>query len=157
MYLWKIDSLVNDFKEGKVTQKEEFKYILLFGIMFTFLTSKFLYIDDIYNIYDTINSISILIITIIGTYYCYLVNSKGDNKDFMIRYMIIGLPVGIRIYLIAFLLIIINTLLFMTPEKLESDSYETTISLVIWSSLSAMVYFWYLAKKSEMFQVQIFK
>jgi hypothetical protein len=147
MYLWKIDSLVNDFKEGKVTQKEEFKYILLFGIMFTFLTSKFLYIDDIYNIYDTINSISMLIITIIGTYYCYLVNSKGDNKDFMIRYMIIGLPVGIRIYLIAFLLIIINTLLFMTPEKLESDSYETTISLVIWSSLSAMVYFWYLAKK----------
>ena len=147
MYLWKIDSLVNDFKEGKVTQKEEFKYILLFGIMFTFLTSKFLYIDDIYNIYDTINSISMLIITIIGTYYCYIVNSKGDNKDFMVRYMIIGLPAGIRIFLIAFLLIIIYSLLFTTLEELESDSYETTLSFVIWSSLAGIAYFWYLAKK----------
>ena len=30
MYLWKVDSLVEDFKSGKVTQKEEFKYMLLF-------------------------------------------------------------------------------------------------------------------------------
>jgi hypothetical protein len=32
MYLWKVDSLVEDFKSGKVTQKEEFKYALLFTI-----------------------------------------------------------------------------------------------------------------------------
>jgi hypothetical protein len=144
MYLWKIDSLVNDFKEGKVTQKEELNYILLYVITSLLFTDKFLYI---YDIYDAIDSIAMLIITIIGTYYCYIVNSKGDNKDFMVRYMIIGLPAGIRIYLIAFLLIIIYSLLFMTQDKLESDSYETTLSFVIWSSLSAIVYFWYLSKK----------
>ena len=27
MYLWKVDSLVEDLKSGNVTQKEEFKYI----------------------------------------------------------------------------------------------------------------------------------
>jgi hypothetical protein len=62
MYLWKIDSLVNDFKEGKVTQKEEFKYILLYVITSLLFTDKFLYIDDIYNMYDTIDSIAMLII-----------------------------------------------------------------------------------------------
>jgi uncharacterized membrane protein len=147
MYLWKIDSLVNDFKEDKVTQKEEFKYVLLYGVIFTFLTDKFLYIDNIYNIYDTIDSITMLIIIIIGTYYCYLVNSKGDNKNFMVRYVSMGIPVGIRIMLIAFPLGIIDALLFMTPEELESDSYQTTKSVVILSSLVAIAYYWYLAKK----------
>jgi hypothetical protein len=147
MYLWKIDSLVNDFKEGKVTQKEEFKYLLFYIIISILFMDKVLYIDDVYNIYDTINSIAMFIITIIGTYYCYLVNSKGDNKDFMVRYISIGLLVGIRIFLIAFLLGIVYSSLFMTPEELESDSYETTILLLIFSSLVEIAYFWYLSKK----------
>ena len=84
MYFWKVDSLVDDFKQNKVTQKEEFKYILLFSILTLLGTDPFLSIDSTYNFYDTLNLILSIIIIVAGVYYCFKINSDGDNKDFMV-------------------------------------------------------------------------
>jgi hypothetical protein len=56
MYLWKVDKLVEDFKSGKVSQKEEFKYMLLFTVLMIFASDPFLYVGSSYNIYDFVGT-----------------------------------------------------------------------------------------------------
>lgn len=148
MYFWKVDSLVDDFKQNKVTQKEEMKYILLFSILEVLNSESFINVNQT-NFYDTLNSVLLLIFTIIGILYCYKVNSEGDNKDFMVRLIAIGLPVMIRVTVIGIPILIIGVIMessFLLSSE-ESDSGESTVMLVIISTLFMIGYYWYLSKK----------
>lgn len=154
MYLWKVDSLVEDFKAGKVSQKEEFKYMLFYFIAMALAIEPYFYIGYSYNYYDTLGSIVNLVISISGVYYCYTINSKGDNKDFIVRMMCIGTPVLIRV-LVAMILVLIPltfVLLFLESEILpaeyiDSEFTETTLLEVVVVSFFSVVYFWYLSNK----------
>jgi hypothetical protein len=150
MYFWKVDSLVSDLKQNKVTQKEEFKYILLYGILTTLATNQYFMTDVSHNLYDDIISILSLLVLIIGTYYCYTINSKGDNKDFIVRFILIGLPIVIRL-IVIFIPIIILVSIFeemsMTDIELDNDSQDSSVYDVIIESILAIVYYWYLGKK----------
>jgi hypothetical protein len=66
VYIWKVDQLVEDFKAGKVSQKEEFKYMLLFTVFLTLITDPFLSIGSSYNLYDFMSTVSLLAISACG-------------------------------------------------------------------------------------------
>ncbi len=127
MYLWKIEKLVDDFRQNKVSQKEQFKYLLLFTIFTLLCSDPFLYVDMSNNYYDTLQSVLILVITVFGVYYCYKINSQGDNKEFMIRFICLGLPAVIRIlamFLPFFIgAIIIRRFIFIKPRSVSIRCY----------------------------------
>ena len=158
MYLWKVDSLVSDFKTGKVSQFEEFKYILLFTILTTLVSDPFLYIGSSYNQYDAISTFLILGITISGVYYCYQINKKGDNKEFIVRVMCIGLPAGIRVLSVFLPLLIIAGVLEVVfledANKLEAGTVENTPLQVIMMAAFIATYYFYLSKKIHDVSVQ---
>ncbi|MCF6226724.1 MAG: hypothetical protein L3J22_10560 [Xanthomonadales bacterium] len=150
MYLWKVDLLVEDFKSGKVSQKEEFKYMLLFTIAMAFASDPVMYIGSSYNYYDTIGSALMLGISIFGVYYCYKINSSGDNRDFIARIMCIGLPVMIRVLAVMFPILIVGMTLetaFLYPESLGEEIVESTPIQVVIISVFVAAYYWYLSIK----------
>lgn len=150
MYFWKVDSLVEDFKAGNVSQKEEFKYMLLSTVLMTVIMDPALYVGHSYNIYDTVGTIMMLGGAIFGVNYCYKVNSSGDNKDFIVRMMCIGLPVLVRVLAVMIPLIIIGGALetaFLYPESLDEETFENTPVQVFLTSIFLLVYYWYLSKK----------
>lgn len=149
MYLWKVDSLVDDFKSGRVTQKEEFKYMLLFAIAMIFASDPALYIGSSYNHYDTISSVAVLGISIFGVYYCYKINSGGDNRDFIVRVMCIGLPVMVRILAVMIPVFIVGGTLEIAfyPETLDEETFENTPVQAALISVFIAVYYWYLSIK----------
>jgi ribose/xylose/arabinose/galactoside ABC-type transport system permease subunit len=122
MYFWKVDNLVEDFKSGKMNQKEEFKYMLLSTVLMIFASDPLLYIGNSYNIYDSVSTILMLAVSVWGVYYCYNINSSGDNKDFIVRVICIGLPVGIRLLVIFIpIFILVGTLGGFLNEELMVD------------------------------------
>jgi len=150
MYLWKVNSLVEDFKSGNVSQKEEFKYMLLYTITMVLGTDPALYIGSSYNYYDTLTSVLMLGISIFGIFYCYKLNSSGDNKDFIVRLMCLGLPVTIRVLTLMVPIFIIAGILeavVLSPETLTEESFENTPIQVTIISLFTASYFWYLSIK----------
>jgi len=150
LYLWKVDSLVEDFKSGNVSQKEEFKYMLLFTIAMVFVTDPALYIGSSYNYYDTLETIITLVISIFGVYYCYKINSSGDNKDFIVRLMCIGLPVMIRLFAVMIPVLIVGDVLevvVLYPESLDEETFESTPMQVVLISIFIAAYYWYLSTK----------
>lgn len=150
MYLWKVDSLVEDFKSGNVNQKEEFKYMLLFTITMALVSDPALYIGSSYNYYDTISSVIMLGISILGVYYCYKINSCGDNKDFIVRVMCIGLPVMIRVLVVmipVFIVVGILEAALLNPESLNEETFESNPIQVVLISIFIAAYYWYLSIK----------
>ncbi|EIC23049.1 hypothetical protein [Thiorhodovibrio frisius] len=150
MYLWKVDSLVKDFKSENVSQKEEFKYMLLFTVAMALASDPALYIGASYNHYDTIGSIVMLGMSIFGVYYCYKINSSSDNKDFIVRMMCIGLPVMIRMLVVMIPVFIVGGVLeavFLYPESLDEETIESTPMQIVFLSIFIAAYYWYLSRK----------
>jgi hypothetical protein len=148
MYLWKVDSLVKDFRSGKLSQKEEFKYMLLFTVLMILVSDPALHIGLSYTYYDTLISALILGISILGIFYCYKINSSGDDKDFIVRVMCIGLPVVIRVLAVMIPVFIVVGILeaeFIFPESLNEETVETTPIQVVLISIAIAVYYWYLS------------
>jgi len=151
MYLWKVDELVNDFRSGCVTQLEEFKYILLFTVAMALGADPMLYDSTSYNKYDFINTILFTCISAIGLFYCYKKNKEGDDKEFVVRVMCIGIPVLVRLVIIFIPVLILlsfaEEMVFETPMEVESDVYETTLMEVIAVNVFVTAYYYYLAIK----------
>jgi hypothetical protein len=151
MYLWEVDRLVEDFKAGEVSQSEEFKYMLLFTILMALGSDPALYIGASYNYYDTIESALMLGISVIGIHSCYKINKNGDNRDFIVRVMCIGLPVVIRILAIFIPIFIISAALegaFLEGVTgQETETYESTPIQVAVLSVFVASYYWYLSRK----------
>ena len=133
-----------------MSQKEEFKYMLLFTMAMALASDPALYIGSSYNYYDTIGSILMLVISIFGVYYCYKINSSGDNKDFIVRVMCIGLPVMIRVLVVMIPVFIVGGALesvFLYPESLDEETFESTPMQVVSMSIFIAAYYWYLSTK----------
>ncbi len=152
MYFWKVDALVNDFKNNNVTQKEQFKYLLLFSVLIVLITAPYFQIDAQYNIFDSLDTISSLFITLWGLYYCYNVNSKGDDTDFIPRFICLGLPVVVRVACIFLPVVVLLGFIegitgagFVTQDN-GIEIAETTALEYIVFMVFEVVYYIYLSK-----------
>ncbi|MFA6903568.1 MAG: hypothetical protein WC236_10840 [Gallionellaceae bacterium] len=150
MYFWKVDKLVDDFKAGKVSQKEEFKYMLAFSMLMVLITDPVFYETTPYNLYGAINTISLLIVSIWGVYYCYKVNEAGDNKDFIVRVTCIGLPVIVRVLVFGIPIIVVGVIIngfIFGFEKTNSEVNETSIYSMAAGVVVSVISYIYLARK----------
>jgi len=150
MYFWKVDKLVDDFKAGKVSQKEEFKYILASTVLMVLITDPVFYETTQYNLYSAINTISLLVASIWGVYYCYKINEAGDNKDFIVRVMCIGLPVIVRVLAFCIPIIVVGVIIngfIFGFEKTNSEVNETSIYSMAAGVVVSVISYIYLATK----------
>jgi hypothetical protein len=150
MYLWKVDALVADLKTGAVTQRDECLYMLLFMLIISFSTMMFACKDSPFNVYDLMDLILTPLLNVLGILYCYQVNSKGDNRDFILRVCCLGLPVVSRILVFTLpLQILVATVGFILSGSDITDdaSIPTTLLEVAGSAVIMVLYYWYLASK----------
>jgi hypothetical protein len=97
MYWWNAERLAEDFREGRVDEKEQFKYYLATSVAWTILALLFFFSGVTFRFRYLFFSALILFLTVFGIVRCYNANKKGDNTDFIARMVCLGWPVGIRI------------------------------------------------------------
>ncbi len=154
MYLWKTDLLVKDFKEGKVSQLEQMKYLLAYTLLvYLSLELFFLSWSDVavpYGIVDAASGILGIGIAVAGILGCYLINREADNRDFILRMMCLGIPILFRIVVIiaipASLLAAIVEAIIRGPELLETGELHPAGGLVL-DVVITTAYYAYLAMK----------
>jgi RsiW-degrading membrane proteinase PrsW (M82 family) len=101
LYLWNTKALINDLRNEQVTQEEQLKYFLLGAVLVFALPERV----TLYHVVD-------IVILILGVLSCYNANSKGDNKDFIVRLTCLAIPLSIRIFLPSLFFMIVLTGLF---------------------------------------------
>lgn len=155
MYIWKISPLIEQLKSDKLSQKEQLKYFMTYSVLIILATDPLFYADIEYNIYDTINTVILCLLTIIGIIYCYKINQSVDDKDFILRFMTLGLPITTRIITTVAAIAIIDALFqldFTEPLNIDGNrGFETTMVDVIITSVVIILYYAYFASKLKKF------
>lgn len=100
--------LARRFRDNKVSELEQFLYLLLTLFLWYFFTSNFIiyadltqedliyYQSDITMYFDLI----FIAIFVVGTSKAAFVNAAGDNRNFVARYISIGFPITIQMVLL---------------------------------------------------------
>lgn len=154
MYIWKVNSLIKDLKNNNVNQKEQFKYALTFTALTVLVTDPILTTGLEYTSLDSISTLIMIMITIFGVILCYNINEKTDNKDFILRFFTIGLPVSIRFLAIVIPIAIVagaGEILLEPNYDFESESYSTSIFQVVFLSVAQIVFYLYYSSKFKLF------
>lgn len=154
MYLWKVDNLIEDLKNNKVSQKEQFKYALAFSIFTGIAADPSLSIGLQYGFMDFVSSVTMLVITVFGVIVCYKENKRADDKDFVLRFFTLGLPVAIRFIVVIIPLGIVAGLLeavFNPNHENDAEYVVTTIYQVLFIAVSGVAFYIYLASKFRRF------
>jgi hypothetical protein len=146
MYIWKPNNLAIDLRNNNVSEKEKLKYTLFWVLAMVIFSDPAIYIGYEYVLNDTIISAA-------GTIYCYKINKRGDNKDFISRYICLSIPVGIRaLAVLAFVIIaivIIDLSFEMNVLGGEEEVFTTTIPEIIIFSIFMVYLYFYLGKFIE--------
>jgi len=109
MYLWNVKALAQDLKEDKVTEKEKMKYFLVTMLLAIFLNSGSS--SDGSTWFKWANYIVTFGLTFGGVIWCYNANQRGGNKDFVIRFICLSIPVYVRMFVPIIVLIIIGVVI----------------------------------------------
>ena len=140
MYIWKIEDLKKDLKQGPLSEKESFKYLLAF----LFFVSLGAIPMEGSNKWDLYSALAFGAITILGTWYLYICNGGEQGKNFVERYLSLGLVVAIRWTVFIFLPLFIVYLIAF--GEMEMQSGETTSSYMVFGTLTALTYYGLLMK-----------
>jgi hypothetical protein len=132
-------------KNNAVSSREKFLYFfissMMTSLMMTSSVTHFFHYAVELNSWDNAVDVATVILAIFGTLLCYRTNKKGDNKEFIERYVSLYFPVSIQMIL---LFIILATIIFgvLTIFAPFGEIPEQTSALDLALIIVAYLYFY---------------
>ncbi len=106
MYIWKVNALIRDLRQGHISRFDKVKY----GTFLLIMTSLcWLGIDDP-DLDPAVSGISICAAQLFSIYICHCTNTHGDDRDFWVRLCALGIPVGLRLLCVMTFAIFLSSL-----------------------------------------------
>jgi hypothetical protein len=112
MYWWNASKLAEDLQEGRVDERERFKYFLATFIGWALVTHLFVYYAGSFEFLRLVPLALSVAAGGLGIYLCYKANKAGDNKDFIGRMICLGWPCAFRtiaIGVVMFAIVLVGT------------------------------------------------
>ena len=121
MYLWNYHALAEDLKHNEVSGKEKAKYLLtillyvptgvmgsnwipgIYRLIYRITNQIVIWQEPrvppikIFNDFNYITDIAIPAIVISGVIICFIANLRGDNRNFIERFICLTVPITIRV------------------------------------------------------------
>jgi len=148
MYIWKVSPLIQELKSEGISQKEQLKYFLTLSILMLLATDPYLNSGFEYVAYDSINTVVVTVITILGILYCYKVNEEADGKDFILRFMTLGLPTTVRFLVVV---VLVTFIYYSFIDSSDSVVMTTQPIDVLFIASFEVGYYFYLSRKFSQF------
>ena len=136
MYFINIKKLKEDIVNRNFNEKDRFIYMFIYIIGYVLVTELTYLFEgnlEVVTINDYLYSTGMILTTIIGTYYLYKANGRGDGEDFSGRYFSITWVMGIR-FLLPYLILLILLILLINNDV---DTNILDMTFTIFSLISA--------------------
>jgi hypothetical protein len=147
MIWYDIKKLEKGLVEGNISEKEVFNYLLtstLISIVIPYLSDRN-HDNKVLTSIELIIDILIMIITLKTTFE---INTKGDCKDYLKRYISLSLVIFIR--LVVFLIIPIGIIVITEKilDTMDVIAYESTKDSILFglSIVAGIIYYFMLTK-----------
>jgi len=85
-------------------------------------------------------SVLMIVITFIGTLWCYWVNRAGDNREFIDRYICYGFPLSIRFLALFLPIAVVVNIAAAAVTGLATGAPPTRNAFVEWIN-TVLIYF----------------
>ena len=128
MYWWNISKLADDLQEGRVDEKDRYKYFLATFLAWNIGIQLLIYYGGTFETEHVVPVIGNVVVTIIGISLCYNHNRLGDNNDFIGRMFCLGWPAAFRtiavgLALSAFVIVALSPIDRQTPLSVALGTF----------------------------------
>ena len=151
MYFINYKALSADLHKNTLTEKEKFKYFFAFFVL-TAVGESFVDIP-IKDLIDFLSRLVVFMITIATPLVSYVVNTAGDGKNFIERFIVLQWVIALRTLLISIPLLLLLITVTVLIEVLITDSSFKIDSLKIDLAAKLMIgfivsgfYFYFMVK-----------
>lgn len=107
MYFWNIRALKDQLSQGPLPQKDAFQYILAMELLYTFAASPMFFVGGEANIWDFVDGVTMVLLTLIGVRWFYQYNGGALGKHFLSRYVSLSWVFFIRYFTVALPLVLL--------------------------------------------------
>lgn len=146
MYLWNTDALAKELKEGMLSEREKFKYFITYTLLYEIVILITSFSVRAFSSVEIFLALLSLFIIFFGTYQCYQVNKTGDGINFIERFICLGLPITIKIFVLYLLGTIIFLIIMIVLGGKSSDlgNYESFWGLffLVTGYLISILFYW---------------
>ena len=141
MYFWNTRQLAQDLREGSVTERQQMWYFFAYAVSTSVYVLVSEWIPSEYNL-SKIGDIASLGVTIIGVLACYQVNSRGDDKQFVVRFICISWPVLWRLLAVAVPLGLLASVpvVFVAPQY--ADPFADGLAVLLEAAYFVLIGRW---------------
>lgn len=121
--------IANDLKNNLLTEQEKF-YFILAGIILngTYGTVSFINSFSIYTLIEYALMIG-------GSWWCFQENSRGDNRQFLDRFICLQTAISIRVYLVVYGLYFLLGTIWNLASSVIYLPQITVISFLFWNGI----------------------
>ena len=110
MHIWNTKDLIAELASGKLSEWEMTQYVIATGVFWSILGGNIS--SSHFETMDWLLNAAYAIITGVGIYYCFTINRKTDNKNFIIRLTVLSWPVALRWLLLTVTSLIVLAFIF---------------------------------------------
>ena len=121
--------LARRLNEDVVSEKEQFYYFMILLIVSILPSSAWLIgqLGVMANYWDLASDIALIVFTLSGSVWVFNTNASGDNRNFVARYISLGLPVSIQTLIGV---IIVALMIFLLEEVFTTVMIQDEASIV---------------------------
>ena len=141
MYIWKINSLKEQIARGELSEKDRFIYCLIYVSLCAIgmeLMAR-LPIENT-NIWDTVYSLGVALMTILGTVFAYKANGAESGNDFLGKYFSIGFVVTVRSIFLLIPIIAALAVYYYYSFPEDEEIYSTPVDVIPFLIWVAYIY-----------------
>ena len=141
VYIWKTSKLLEDLSQGEMSQWEMTQYLIATTVLWYVLGGVYYDPSDV-EIVEWALNLALAAIAAIGIYYCFTVNRKCGNQEFIVKFTILSWPTTVRWVLIGIAAYFLMAIFFRGYLQVATDGFW--FELLYQGSLE-VVYFWLLS------------
>lgn len=130
MRFLRYEPIKTKLREGTLTEREALPYLMLHIGLWTIMMAMTGTLDA--NDWDTLTSLISVPIAVGGVLYVYRQNGGASGRDFVLKYIVLGLIVGVRVSLAVF---VVSTLFLFSALWIfpEYEGNSEPVGVIFWT------------------------
>lgn len=149
MYFWNTRALADEMSRQLLPQREKMKYLLAWTLFQTIAVQNALWTVEAVTWFTAFKALLVIAINLGGVLACYAANRRGDDADFVERFICLGWPIIFKITVVicvgaAVLLSIKEIFDICTIPYLESWGDGATLLVFVLTIAGEVIYYLWL-------------